>query len=90
MGKEKTELEKIQDVSKESQACGDFLEWLCSSKGYVIARQITYEEEEEDDLEEDELTPVHLNMEGMLAEFYKIDLVQAEKERCELLERIRQ
>lgn len=89
MRKEKTELVKMQDVREDSQAIGEFLDWLFNSKEYMIARHLTDEEEEEGDLEEDALIRIHINIEGILAEYFKIDLVQAEKERCELLESIR-
>lgn len=86
----KTELEKIQDVSERSRAIGDFLEWLRGSKNYIIARCLTDEEMEDGDLEEDALIPVHIDIEKLLAEYFKIDIVQAEKERSELLEQIRE
>ena len=44
-----TELEKLEDVSERSQAIGEFLEWLFSSKKYRIAKYLTdkeYESEE--------------------------------------------
>ena len=86
----KTELEKINDVHERSQAIGEFLEWLYSSKKYCIARSLTDEEEESDEWEEDALIAVQAPTEELLAEFFKIDLVQAEKERRELLEQIRE
>ena len=89
----KTELEKIKDAGERSQAIGEFLEWLLGSKNYSIARYLTDEEHEsEDNVEwkEDELIPVRINTEELLAEFFKIDLVKAEKEREAILERFRE
>lgn len=76
----KTELEKIQDVNEKSQECGAFLEWLIIYKNYSLAQFLD---------EEDELVPVHVNVEALLAEYFKIDLIKAEKERSELLKQIR-
>lgn len=86
----KTELEKMNDVHERSQAIGEFFEWLLSSKNYSIARCLTDEEEENGELPEYALMPVHINMEELLAEFFEIDLIKAEKERSELLEQIRE
>jgi len=80
----KTELEKIQEVREKSQAIGTFLEWLSYHKNYIIAQ---YSDEEEDD---EELVPVHANTEALIAEFFEINLVKAEEERREILEKIRE
>lgn len=85
MGKE---LEKINDVREKSQAIGEFLEWLFSSKNYCIARYLTDEEEESAEWGEDALIAVLTSVEELLAEFFKINLVEAEKEQRQLLEQI--
>ena len=81
------ELEKLRGVSERSQAIGEFLEWLFGSKNYHIAKYLGEEEYEDD---EDELVPVHIDIEKLLAEFFGIDLAKAEEERREILEQIRE
>ena len=104
-GKEEmnTELEKLEDVSERSQAIGEFIEWLCYSKKYQIAKCLTEEEYESEDnvywidglhekeqfkrheIGKKELMPIHIDIEKLLAEYFEIDLVKAEKERGEIL-----
>ena len=98
-----TELEKLEDVSERSQAIGEFIEWLCYSKKYQIAKCLTEEEYESEDnvywvdglhekeqfkrheIGKKELMPIHIDIEKLLAEYFEIDLVKAEKERGEIL-----
>lgn len=74
------ECEKLAAVSKESQPIGVFLEWLQGERGIVLAE---YDDDEED------LVPVHIRIENLLAEFFEIDLNKVEEERRALLESIR-
>ncbi|GAH25145.1 unnamed protein product [marine sediment metagenome] len=102
----KTELEKLESVSKKSQAIGEFLEWLFGTKNYHIAKYLTEEEYESEDnvcwvdglyekqqfkrheIGKEELMPIYVDIEKLLAEFFEIDLVKVEKERRETLEKL--
>lgn len=77
----RSELEKIKDVREKSQEIGAFLEWLFGTKDYHIGEYLS---------EEGELVHVRINMEELLAEYFEIDLVKAEKEREKILEDIRE
>ena len=76
-----SELEKMKDVQKESQAIGEFLEWL-NTKGWFICQWF----EDEDSGEEEQLLPIHKGIEQLLAEYYHIDLVKVEQEKKEILD----
>lgn len=69
------ELEKIQANREKSQTIGEFLEWLQSEKGFQIGE---YDKN-------DRLMPVHHSVEKLLAEFFGINLIEAERERQALL-----
>lgn len=71
-------LEKMQEVREQSQIIGEFLDYM--------AERDTYMCEEDDD---GNYYPTRRNTEQMLALFFEIDLVQAEKERGLLLEAVR-
>lgn len=71
-------LDKMLANKAESQAIGNFIEWL-GERGYVIAQ---YGDERP---HRDTLMPVHKNTETMLAEYFEIDLDKAEKERRKIL-----
>ena len=104
----KTELEKMEGVRERSQAIGEFIEWLSSTKSYHIAKYLTDEEYESGDnvccvdglyakeqfkrheIGKEELMPIHIDIEKLLAEFFEIDLVKVEEERREILERIKE
>jgi hypothetical protein len=124
------ECEKVQEIQKESQAIGEFLEWLTGEKGYTICKWM----EDEKQVEEDEYLPVHgedmakcktcgrpvpslnnrftdfctvgcwrefntftifgerisdIDIEQLLAEFFKIDLNKIEEEKRQMLDKIR-
>lgn len=75
-------LNKMMDVQKQSEICGEFLEWLQSR--YAMFK-----------LSESKKESVYvgsgdyINIEKELAEFFEIDLVKAEKEKQLLLQSIR-
>lgn len=75
------EHEKLKKVQKESQAVGEFLEWLRGEKGYEIARWNRDDFDEEDD----RLVPVHISIEKLLAEFFNIDTNKLEEEKRAML-----
>ena len=104
----KTEIEKLEDVRKRSQAIGEFLEWLLGTKSYRLGKYLTDEEYESEDnvswvdglyeteqfkrheIGKEELMPIHIDIERLLAEYFEIDLGKVEEERREIIERIRE
>jgi hypothetical protein len=77
------ELDKMLAVKDQSNALGEFLEWM-GSKGLWICRSAT----KEDDITEGTLLPVYKSTEVMLAEYFGIDLNKAEKEKRAVLEEL--
>ncbi len=77
------ELDKIKKVCEKSQEIGNFLDWL-GSIGYYTAEYKKF-----DDVEDEVLVTTHLNREEILAKYFKIDLVKAEKERQAILDSFR-
>ncbi len=75
-----TELSKIQEVHEDSQRIGEFLEWLSEQEIDLVIW---------DEDAEEGLIPLVQNRELLLAEYFGIDLVKAEKERQALLDAIR-
>lgn len=95
---ETPELDKIDAVKEQSQAIGEFIDWIRDEKGWDIARLLVkrnWNDFDEDDPEGDELSDrgslsVNISIEKMLAEFFKIDLQKAEQERRALLDNLRE
>lgn len=80
-----TELQKINAVREKSQAIGEFLDWL-SQKNYSIC-ELRFKTK----LKIDEAYfPIHKSIEKWIAEYFDIDLEQAEKERVKILEDFRE
>ena len=73
------ELKKLAKVAPDSQKIGEFLEWL-SSKEIVLADW---------DDRDGELFQIDQTREQLLACYFCIDLVKAEKERHAILDDIR-
>lgn len=71
------QLKKLKAVHGQSQAIGEFLEWL-GTKGILLA---TYEQ--------DYLYPIRKNTETLLAEYFKINLKKLEQEKRAILEQVR-
>lgn len=65
-------------VKPQSQAIGQFIDWL-TEQGMEICKR-------EDDAR---LWPVDETIEGLLARHFEIDLKKAEREKCALLDAIR-
>ena len=63
---------------------GEFLDWLTSEKGLVLACW-----EKGDTEEQAQLSCAQANIESLLAEFFEIDLKEVECERRALLEYLR-
>lgn len=75
-------LERILKLQEQSQVCGEFLTWL-QKKYAMFERKISRKE------------PVYygtgdyINTEKVLAEFFNIDLEEAEAEKEQLLRKVR-
>lgn len=77
------EHDRLSAVADESQAIGAFLDWLTSEAGYRIIRWV-------DDPDYNE--PVPVGWDGItktLARYFNIDLVKIEREKEQMLERLR-
>lgn len=79
-------LEKMHLVQRESQIIGEFLDWLLNQKGLRLAHYVG-------ESPFVELVPYrgddrHPLIEALLAEYFDIDLDQAERERRALLDKI--
>lgn len=78
MANENTMLEKMAAVKEQSQVCGEFLEFL-------LSKYIMFDKKIKRD------TPCYfgsgdyVDVEKVLAEFFEIDLEQAEREKQEIL-----
>lgn len=73
------EHDKLNAVKDQSQAIGEFLDWLRDEKGIMLARFG----------EGGDLYPYPRSTQDMLAEFFDIDLAEIEKEKRDMLEKIR-
>lgn len=76
------ESSRLLAVSKESQTCGEFLDWL-RSKGFVLA-------EYDPESESGRLYPAHFSTTSLLAEFFGIDINKLEQEKRAVLEEYQQ
>ena len=70
-----SQLDRISSVRERSQAIGEFLEWLHSEKRWFLA-----------EYRDNWAIRVSYNVEELLAEFFGIDLAEAELERRRILE----
>ena len=96
-----SECEKLAAVSKDSNKIGAFLDWLIEQKKYYMAQTHTHQDEcfvdpdtdNDDDAEcgykQDESHPIHLNIELLLSEYFKVDMNKVEKERRQILADLR-
>ena len=72
-------LDRILEIQPQSQAIGEFLEWL-KDEGCVLC---TYKGGREG------YAPVHKTIDTLLHEFFEIDPMEEEREKRALLEEIR-
>jgi hypothetical protein len=77
---EMPEHEKLAKIQRESQVCGEFMDWLFSEKGIVLAK---YDDETR------RLWPSGAVVVDLLAEFFGIDQAKIEDEKRALLAAIR-
>jgi hypothetical protein len=71
------ELDKMTKVKDQSQAIGEFLEWLQSKKWSICSE------------DEGNYFPITQRIEEILAKYFKINLDKAERERQAILNNIR-
>lgn len=69
---------KLRAVAEIAQAQGEFLEWL-KAKGYELA------EWTKDGNDNDRLSPVHVPLSTLSAEYHDIDLTRLEEEKRAIL-----
>ncbi len=73
------EHEKMQAVKAESQAQGEFLDWLANVKGLTLCRL------SDEPGYHDRLVPAYETIERLLAEYHDIDLDAIEAEKRAML-----
>lgn len=78
------EHDKMKLIQDDSQTIKNFLEWL--RQKYVLC---TWEENNEDDVEEAGFYPHYESIQKILAEYFEIDLNKIEQEGLETLEYLR-
>ena len=81
------ECEKLKAIQERSQSIGEFLEWLCSTKGVSLMVDM---DADPDDINGTVQVPMRESKEELLAEFFEIDLDKVEDEKRALLDFIRQ
>jgi hypothetical protein len=93
-----SEHEKLHKIKDESQACGEFLEWLLGAQRYTLGEYHTHTEacgEYERGagrpcgLSENTLYPVAFRIEKLLAMFFEIDPEKIEDEKRAMLKEYR-
>lgn len=67
---------KLLAVSKESQVCGELLEWLASQGLYLC----------EVNPDSDRFYPINRSFTDLLANFFEINLVVLDKEKAAMLD----
>jgi hypothetical protein len=76
--------EKAHQVHDQSQAIGEFIEWLQDEKGILLAQW------EKGRVAVQRLMPAHKDIQRLLAEFFDIDYDEMQQEKDRLLEYVRQ
>lgn len=86
------ELEKVEQIQDKSQPVGEFLEWLTTERGIVLAQYHKHTEKcygidefYKCGFNDDLLYPCRIGIEKLLAEFFHIDLDKVEMERRQLI-----
>lgn len=74
------ECDKLSKVKDKSQIIGEFLEWLiCGNTPYMVCEEDRFED----------FHPMKLSINGLLAEYFNVDLDKVEAEKQEILNKIR-
>lgn len=79
------EHDKMSAVQKQSQVCGEFLDWLQDEKELHLAKYVRPE-----GYIDNYLAVAHARREELLAEFFEIDLDKIEAERRQMLAALRE
>ncbi len=86
------ELDKMVKVREQSQAVGEFLDWLLYEKNVTLCEMHQHSKgcensdgEVECELREDEYIPFSFQIQELLAEYFDIDLEKVDKERRKIL-----
>ena len=74
------EHDKLSAIKDQSQACGEFLEWLGSQGILLCSIPPDYDHT---------WLPIHRNVQDLLAEFFEIDLDKIEVEKRQMLDQLR-
>jgi len=82
---ETPELDKLVEVRDESQMIANFLEWLSSEEIDIVLAKWS-----DTEYEGGKLYNITMTKEQLLAKYFNIDLVKAEKERQAILDNIRE
>lgn len=82
------EHEKLHEVKDQSQACGQFVDWLAEEKGIHLAEWINVYDEWEDEHKQ-ELVYARPRLTALLAEHFGIDEYKLELEKRAMLDEIR-
>ena len=77
------ELEKLAAVREQSQAIGEFLDWLQHEKEVNLLRF-----NKDGEIDDPEYLPLRMSIEELLAEYFHIDLKKVEQERRQLLDQL--
>lgn len=80
MSPPKPTLDRMLAVKEQSQLCGEFLEWL--QYRYTLCHRPTRDRW-------NHYTPAAIDIESLLADFFEIDLDEADREKREILEELR-
>lgn len=81
-----SEHEKLKKIQAQSQACGEFLDWLQDEKELVLCRRPEGVREEEDEDQLEEYLPAPVSKVLLLAEFFSIDQKKIDEEKEQMLE----
>lgn len=81
---ETTECDKLSKVAPDSQKIGEFLDWLQDEREPRLTLCRFVEEEGSDGY-----FPDHGSIQNLLAEYFKIDMDQVERERAAILDGLR-
>ena len=77
-------LDKMLTVKDDSHKLGEFIDWLSSNKGVILA--MWGEANDENEEPTDYLYPCNIKLERLLAEYFEIDYDAMEKEKKAILE----
>ena len=75
---------KLHAVVDQSQAIGEFIDWLSDEKGVTLAHHERWE-----GYDNPQYVPYRRSIQGLLAEFFDIDLTALDDEKRAMLDAIR-